>query len=82
MPSPSLIKAFSGDCFYCKSGFTSRCERGLLFGSRLLDGGQAEYVRVPLADGTIFKAPDTELTEPWFSWPTYFPPGISASRMR
>jgi len=30
----------------------------LLFGSAGLDGGQAEYVRVPYADGTVMKAPE------------------------
>ena len=30
---------------------------GLLFGSAKLDGGQAEYVRIPHADGTVMKAP-------------------------
>lgn len=30
-----------------------------LFGSENLDGGQAEFVRVPLADGTVSKAPAT-----------------------
>ncbi|CAZ83555.1 unnamed protein product [Tuber melanosporum] len=45
------------ECFYCKSGYTSRCTQSMLYGSVVLDGGQAEYVRVPLADGTLFKAP-------------------------
>ncbi|KAG6040145.1 hypothetical protein E4U19_000059 [Claviceps sp. Clav32 group G5] len=48
-----------GDCFYCKKGFTARCEKSLLFGSPGLDGGQAEYVRVPYADSTVAKAPNT-----------------------
>ncbi|KAF9870969.1 hypothetical protein CkaCkLH20_11641 [Colletotrichum karsti] len=39
------------------NGGTCRCSEGLLFGSALLDGGQAEFVRIPLADGTIVKAP-------------------------
>lgn len=30
---------------------------GQLFGTATLDGGQAEYVRVPLADSTLFHAP-------------------------
>ncbi|KAL2000126.1 hypothetical protein VTN02DRAFT_3526 [Thermoascus thermophilus] len=47
-----------GECFYCKQGFSSRCEKCLLFGCPLLDGGQAEYVRVPVADGTVMKAPE------------------------
>lgn len=46
-----------GGCFYCQRGSSSRCEKSLLFGSRLLDGGQAEYVRIPLADSTVVKAP-------------------------
>ena len=47
-----------GECFYCQSGFSSRCEKSMLFGSAPLDGGQAEYVRVPLADSTVMKAPE------------------------
>ncbi|KAM0257555.1 hypothetical protein ACHAPA_011680 [Fusarium lateritium] len=46
-----------GECFYCKRGFSSRCDKCLLFGCPLLDGAQAEYVRVPLADSTVIKAP-------------------------
>lgn len=37
----------SGECFYCKQGFSSRCEKHALFGYEKLDGGQAEYVSVP-----------------------------------
>ena len=47
-----------GECFYCKQGFTSRCAKSLLFGCPLLDGGQAEYVRVPFAETTVMKAPE------------------------
>lgn len=46
-----------GKCFYCDSGFSSRCEKSLVFGTESLDGGQAEYVRVPLAESTAMKAP-------------------------
>ncbi|KAI0127734.1 chaperonin 10-like protein [Xylariales sp. AK1849] len=45
------------ECFYCKIGATSRCEESLLFGCEKLDGAQADFVRVPLADGTAVKAP-------------------------
>lgn len=44
-------------CFYCSHGFSSRCDHSLLFGCEKLDGGQAEYVRVPHGDGTLTKAP-------------------------
>jgi len=53
--SPFTVSCLN--CFYCKNGESSRCEHSLLFGSALLDGAQAEYVRVPLADGTVMKAP-------------------------
>ncbi|KIW25150.1 uncharacterized protein PV07_10814 [Cladophialophora immunda] len=46
-----------GECFYCKRGFSSRCEKCQLFGTVILDGGQAEYCRIPLADSTVVKAP-------------------------
>jgi threonine dehydrogenase-like Zn-dependent dehydrogenase len=47
-----------GECFYCERGASSRCAKSLLFGCPLLDGGQAEFLRVPLADGTAVKAPE------------------------
>ncbi|KAJ0108573.1 hypothetical protein J7T55_015007 [Diaporthe amygdali] len=46
-----------GKCFYCENGYSSRCVDCLLFGCPKLDGAQAEYVRVPHADGTVVKAP-------------------------
>jgi len=46
-----------GGCYYCKIGLTARCVRGKLYGWRENDeglhGGQAEYVRVPMADTTL-----------------------------
>lgn len=46
-----------GNCHPCRIGLTSRCEYGELFGWRSngkgLHGGQAERVRVPLADSTL-----------------------------
>lgn len=46
-----------GSCFYCEHGFSSRCAECKLYGTTVLDGGQAEYVRIPLADSTLFRAP-------------------------
>lgn len=59
-PGDAIVCPFTvscGICFYCTHGYSSRCERCLLFGCPLLDGAQAEYVRVPLADTTAVKAP-------------------------
>lgn len=39
---------------FCRIGFTSRCAHQLLFGTEALPGGQAQYVRVPKAGGTLF----------------------------
>ena len=47
-----------GECFYCQEGFSSRCEQAQCYGSEGLDGAQAEYVRVPLADSSLVHAPD------------------------
>jgi alcohol dehydrogenase len=50
-----------GECFFCRTALPSRCVENQLFGwrqaGRGLHGGQAEQVRVPLADGTLVKVP-------------------------
>ncbi|PWY66723.1 zinc-containing alcohol dehydrogenase [Aspergillus heteromorphus CBS 117.55] len=60
-PGDMVVSPFTttcGDCFYCRRGHTSRCTKCLLYGSAVLDGAQAEYVRVPLADTTLEHAPE------------------------
>ncbi len=51
-----------GRCTLCLDGLTARCPQGELFGwregGRGLHGGQAERVRVPLADATLVRVPD------------------------
>ena len=51
--------AFSdGTCQNCKAGFHTACIHGGFFGQgEEGDGGQAEYVRVPQADGTLVPVP-------------------------
>ncbi|MDH5398224.1 MAG: alcohol dehydrogenase family protein, partial [Cyclobacteriaceae bacterium] len=50
-----------GGCFYCENDLSCRCENGHLFGwvekGVGLHGAQSEYVRVPLADSTLYKIP-------------------------
>ncbi|KAG0126619.1 chaperonin 10-like protein [Tuber indicum] len=67
------------ECFYCKNGYTSRCTQSMLYGSVVLDGGQAEYVRVPLADGTLFKAPPEIPDETVILMADIFPTGYFAA---
>ncbi|KIZ02967.1 alcohol dehydrogenase GroES domain protein [Monoraphidium neglectum] len=70
----SPFTASCGACFYCSKGLTCRCSHpeAQLFGwiqepapgepgssrPRGLHGGQAQYVRVPLASSTLVKVPD------------------------
>ncbi|MGI9263781.1 MAG: alcohol dehydrogenase catalytic domain-containing protein [Gammaproteobacteria bacterium] len=50
-----------GRCYFCRNGLTSRCLHGQLLGWRQggegLHGAQAEYIRIPLADGTLLPIP-------------------------
>lgn len=51
------VETFCGGCFYCKRGFVNNCTSGgWMLGCRI-DGGQAEYVRVPYADNGLTLIP-------------------------
>ncbi|AVL76251.1 MULTISPECIES: zinc-dependent alcohol dehydrogenase [Staphylococcus] len=68
-----------GDCFYCNNEMESQCDNsnsspaswkmdnGGLFGFGGMHGnhwgGQAEYLRVPFADFSSFKVPDSDLKD-------------------
>ena len=50
--------AFSdGSCDFCHEGLQTACTHGGYFGVGMVGGAQAEAVRVPLADGTLYKLP-------------------------
>ncbi len=52
--------AFSdGTCQFCRAGLQTSCEHGGFWDMLPKEGGQAEAIRVPLADGTLFKLPGT-----------------------
>ncbi|BCS28598.1 alcohol dehydrogenase family protein [Aspergillus puulaauensis] len=53
----SIFSPVCLECWFCRQGLTNRCVNGAAFGTQLLDGGQAEYVRVPFADGTLQHVP-------------------------
>ena len=55
------VETFCGECFFCKNGFVNNCtdpNGGWALGCRI-DGGQAEYVRVPYADQGLNRIPDS-----------------------
>ena len=48
--------AFSdGSCEFCREGIQTSCVHGGFFGSEEVAGAQAEAVRIPQADGTLFR---------------------------
>lgn len=50
--------AFSdGHCDFCEEGLNTACVHGGFFGVGEVAGAQAEAVRVPLADGTLYSLP-------------------------
>jgi threonine dehydrogenase-like Zn-dependent dehydrogenase len=50
--------AFSdGTCEFCHEGLQTSCVHGGFFGNFEVPGAQAEAVRVPLADGTLYPLP-------------------------
>lgn len=55
------VETFCGECFFCRHGYVNNCadpDGGWALGCRI-DGGQAEYVRVPHADQGLNCIPDT-----------------------
>lgn len=55
------VETFCGKCFYCEHGYVNNCtdkNGGWALGCRI-DGGQAEYVRVPYADQGLNKIVDS-----------------------
>ena len=59
------VETFCGECFFCQKGFVNNCtdpNGGWALGCRI-DGGQAEFVRVPYADQGLNKIPDSVTDE-------------------
>ena len=54
------VETFCGSCYFCRHGWVNNCtdpNGGWALGCRI-DGGQAEYVRVPYADQGLDRIPD------------------------
>jgi threonine dehydrogenase-like Zn-dependent dehydrogenase len=68
-PGDKVVSPFTtacGECYYCKSGLSARCIKNQIYGwverGVGLQGAQAEYVRVPLADSTLMEYDQYGLT--------------------
>lgn len=52
------VETFCGECYFCKRGYVNNCiHGGWELGCRI-DGGQAEFVRIPMADQGLTHIPD------------------------
>jgi alcohol dehydrogenase len=84
---PAITKC--GRCEYCQRGMPSHCQTvggiGWIFG-HLIDGTQAEYVRVPFADTSLYAVPDSVTNEQAIfladSLPTGYEVGVLAGNVR
>ena len=59
------VETFCGECFFCRNGYVNNCtdeNGGWALGCRI-DGGQAEYVRVPYADQGLSIIPNSVTDE-------------------
>src|SRR5262245_5410814 len=84
---PAITKC--GRCEYCQRGIPSHCQTvggiGWIFG-HLIDGTQAEFVRVPYADTSLYTVPDGVTNEQAIfladSLPTGYEVGVLAGNVR
>jgi alcohol dehydrogenase len=84
---PAITKC--GRCAYCQRGMPSHCQTvggiGWIFG-HLIDGTQAELVRVPYADTSLYAVPDSVTNEQAIfladALPTGYEVGVLAGGVR
>ena len=59
------VETYCGECWFCQHGYVNNCQSldgGWALGCRI-DGGQAEFVRVPYADQGLNRIPDSVTDE-------------------
>ena len=62
---PVNVETYCGECWFCKHGYVNNCQSpdgGWALGCRI-DGGQAEFVRIPYADQGLNRIPDSVTDE-------------------
>jgi alcohol dehydrogenase len=70
-----------GTCYYCKKGVFAHCEKGGWILGHHENGTQAEYVRIPLADNSLFHAPDDIDSAALAMLSDIFPTGLEIGAM-
>jgi len=73
-----LISCISacGKCEYCRKGMYSHCTSGGWMLGHTIDGVQAEYVRIPHADTSLYHVPDSADEEALVMLSDIFPTGF------
>lgn len=75
-----------GKCENCKKGLYAHCEDGGWILGHLIDGTQAEYVRIPYADNSLYHIPDGMDEEAIVMlsdiFPTGFEIGVQAGQVK
>jgi threonine dehydrogenase-like Zn-dependent dehydrogenase len=69
-----------GTCDFCREGLQTSCRHGGFWNANGVGGGQAEALRVPLADGTLVAVPvgeDSPLIPPCSRSPTSTEPATT-----
>ena len=65
-----------GKCEYCKKGMYSHCTSGGWILGHTIDGTQAEYVRIPHADTSLYHLPSEQDPESYVMLSDIFPTGF------
>ncbi len=64
-----------GKCSYCRRGMYSHCTEGGWILGNTIDGTQAELVRIPWADTSLYRLPETAEEEPFVMLSDILPTG-------
>src|SRR5579872_3033803 len=64
-----------GKCEHCREGMYSHCLQGGWILGNTIDGTQAEYVRIPFADTSLYRIPETVDDAPVVMLSDIFPTG-------
>ncbi|OCF31448.1 hypothetical protein I316_06850 [Kwoniella heveanensis BCC8398] len=68
-----------GNCWYCNKGYPARCHQATFYGCPQLPGCQAEFVRTPLADASLFLIPQDVKPETMLLMGDILPTGYSCA---
>ncbi len=71
-----------GKCDHCRRGMYSHCAQGGWILGNTIDGTQAEYVRIPFADTSLYPIPEGTADEPLVMLSDIFPTGYECGVLK